>query len=417
MKIRLAILGMLLLAFACQEQPVPDKPLDPSSNGDKNQLSFRATIEERSSAGRLAGASVTWRAGDQIRVFNKDHVSGVVFTLQSGDGQKEGSFVGEKLSGEGPFFFVYPASMGGTLSGEKIDAVHVPESQYYVSKSAGLCAGMSVGRASTLSGSRAIALRNVDALLQLSVKGGKKVSKIHVYTNGTESLCGAASLSIPADGAPSLAFDAGSRNGAGQRLTLDCGRRGVQLSNTGTKFYLSVPAGSFMQGLYLEVLDTEQHAMTAYRPSQISVERNAIREMAPLTYAAQYKAAFLLPELLPYPTPVEAGGFTGVLPTDEALDPCCPYVRGAGQYAFSVADGALNLRVQDWSQGFSLNLGISDDEPLVPGTSTTKDVSVTTQGHTGGIASGSARMQVLKKVGNRVWLSDGSNGFILFFKD
>lgn len=415
MKIKLAFWGMLLLALACQEQPVPDKPVDPSSNGDKNQLSFRATIEERSAASRLAGASITWRAGDQIRVFNKDHVSGVVFTLRSGDGQKEGSFVGEKLSDEGPFFFVYPASMGGTLSGEKIDAIQVPETQYYVS--AGLSAGLAVGRASSLSGSQAIALQNLDALLQLSVKGGKKVSKIHVYTNGTESLCGAASLSIPADGAPSLAFDAGSRNGAGQHITLDCRRRGVQLSNTGTKFYLSVPAGSFMQGLYLEVLDTEQHAMTAYRPSQISVERNAIRDMAPLSYAAQCKAAFLLPELLPYPASVEAGGFTGVLPTDDALDPCCPYIRGAGQYAFSVADGALNLRVQDWSQGFSLNLGIPDGEPLVPGASTSKAVSVTTQGNTGGIASGSARMQVLKKVGNRVWLTDGSKGFIMFFED
>ena len=417
MKIKLAFWGMLLLALACQEQPFPDKPLDPSSKVDPNQFSFRATVEERSSANRSAGASVMWRAGDQIRVFNSEHASGVVFTLQSGDGQREGSFVGEKLSGEGPFFFVYPASMGGTLSGEKVTAVHVPETQQYIPKNNGLGAGMAVGRVSTLSDLQAITIQNVDALLQLSVKGGKKISKIHVYSNGTESLCGAASLSIPADGAPSLAFDAGSRNGAGQRITVDCGRRGVQLSNTGTKFYLSVPAGSFMQGFYLEVLDTEQHAMTAYRPSQISVERNAIREMAPLTYAAQYKAAFLLPELLPYPTPVEAGGFTGVLPTDEALDPCCPYVRGAGQYAFSVADDAWNLRIQDWSKGFSLNLGIPAGEPLVPGTSTTNAVRVTPLGNTGGIASGSAPMQVLKKIGNRVWLSDGSNGYILFLED
>ena len=423
MKRMLFLFGMLFLALACQEQPIPDKPDDPSSQGGKNQDSFSATIEQRysetkaSQAGRSAGASVEWRTGDQIRVFNSDHVSGVVFTLQSGDGQSEGTFVGEKLSGEGPFFFVYPASMGGTLSGEQVKAIHVPETQYYVFNSSGRGAGMAVGRASALSGRQSIALQNLDALLLLPVNGGKAVSKIHVYTNGPESLCGTATLSIPDEGSPSLAFDASPLDGTGQRLTLDCGRRGVPLSNSDTKFYLSVPAGSFTQGLYWEVLDMEQNAMPGYRASQTSVDRNVVCAMEPVTYAARYKAAFLLPELVQSPARVEAGGFTGVLSSDGSLVPCCPYVRGVGQYAFSAADGARNIRIQDWSRGFSLSLGIPAGELFVPGTSTTKAVSVNPQGNTGGIASGSAPMRVVKKVGERVWLSDGSNGYIMIVED
>ena len=277
---------------------------------------------------------------------------------------------------------------------------------------------MAVGRASALSSRQTIALQNMDALLLLPVKGGNTVSEIHAYTNGTESLCGAASLSIPAGSAPALTFlHTGRQDGAGQRLTLDCGRRGVQLSNSYTTFYLSVPAGSFAQGLYLEVLDTERNAMPGYRASQTAVDRNVIRELEPLTYAAQYKAAFLLPEMVPSPAPVEAGGFTGVLPADESLVACCPYIRGAGQFAFSVANGSRNLRIQDWSQGFSLSLGIPAKEPLVPGKSTTKAVSITPQGNTGGITSGSAPMQVVKKVGNRVWLADGSKGYIMLLED
>ena len=422
-KSKLALFGMLLLALACQEPLNPDKPNDPSSSSGTNPFGFSATIEQRlsetkaSPGDRSAGASVKWRTGDQIRVFNSDHVSGVVFTLQSGDGQSEGSFVGEKMTGEGPFFFVYPASIGGTLSGEKVDAVHIPETQHYVLNSSGQGAGLAVGRASTLSGRQSIVLQNLDALLQLPVKGGKTISKIYVYTNGTESLWGGASLSIPADGAPSLAFDASPQDGAGRRLTLDAGRRGIPLSNSGTKFYLSVPAGAFTEGIYWEVLDTEQNAMTAYQPSQTAVDRNVICALEPVNYAAQYKAAFLLPELVRYPAHVEAGAFTGVRAADGSFVPCCPYVRGAGQYAFSYADATRYIRIQDWSRGFSLSLGIPAGEALVPGTSTKQAVSVNPQGSTGGIASGSAPMQVVKKVGDRVWLSDGSNGYIMILED
>ena len=414
----LSLLWVLVLAAACQEQPVPGIPPVPSG-GDANKVSFRASIERRSSETKTlqAGTSVRWSAGDQVRVFNADHPSGIVFTLQSGEGKSEGTFAGDAVSGEGPFFFVYPASLGGTLSGESVTGIEVPEIQNYAVNNYGAGASVAVGRASALTGNPLISFQNADGLLVLSVKGTKKISKIHVYALGAESLCGAASLSIPANGAPSLAFTAASRDGAGQRLTLDGGRRGIQLSQSGTTFCLTVPAGAFSQGLYLEVLDTEQHVMPQSYPSHKPLDRNAIRELAPLSYAPQYKAAFLLPELVKSPAAVEAGGFTGILAADSPFAACCPYIRGMGQYAFSFSDGTRNLRIQDWSRGFSLNLGIPAGEPLVPGTSTAKAVDITTQGNTGDITPGSATMQVLKKVGDRVWLVDGSKGYIMFLED
>ena len=404
------------LVLSCVIQPVP---IDPDPYSGEDQFRFMASIEQRSfeSGSSLDGMVVTWSSGDRIRVFNSQNPSGVVFTLRFGVGETEGTFGGPEISGEGPFFIVYPASIGGALSEENVTAVNIPDTKQYDVKSSGLGVSLAAGRGLSLSESQPVMLRHLDALLRLPVKGAKKVSKIHLYTNGNEMLCGTASISIPTEGVPSLAFDTSLRDGNSRRLTVNCNRSGTQLSIGGTNFYFSVPPGSFSQGYYLEVLDTEHNAMPGYGAAPASVKRNSVGELASVLYTAKYKAAFLLPELISNKDAVEAGGFTGVQASDVQLTPVCPYVRGLGQYAFSTTDDTQNMRVQDWTRGFSLNIGVPLGEALVPGEFTEKAVSVTPYGNTGAIAPESASMLVLKNVGNRIWLADGTNGYIVYQGD
>ena len=117
--------------------------------------------------------------------------------------------------------------------------------------------------------------------------------------------------------------------------------------------------------------------------------------------------------MVTFPESVEAGGFTGVRAADMPFKPCCPYICAEGQYSCSTTDGIRNMRIQDWQRGFALNLAVDAGASLVPGA--TNDVVVTAYGNTGGITSGQATMQVLKKDGSRVWLFDGANGYIVFW--
>jgi len=72
----LSLLWVLVLAAACQEQPVPGIPPVPSG-GDANKVSFRASIERRSSETKTlqAGTSVRWSSGDQVVCYYKEDLT------------------------------------------------------------------------------------------------------------------------------------------------------------------------------------------------------------------------------------------------------------------------------------------------------------------------------------------------------
>lgn len=401
-----ALLWMVMLAVSCQDPLAPDPISEEQASSNKGKMTIRASIEQRSPESKtvLNGTSVYWSEGDKIRVYNSDNPDGVVFTRKSGGEGNTADFEGDIISGSGPYYIVYPADAAGSLSGNRV-AFNVSSTQAYVSNSFALGSSIAAGYSATLEN---IKLYNVGGVLKFSLTGDATIKKINVYTRGSELLCGAAGIDIPSSGDPTLDFDSGQDASYFRCVTLDCGT-GVSISG-GKDFYVSLPAGAFAaSGFYLEAVDSDGNAMLKYSSSAAdanTIGRSHIRSMSTLTYNPQYRASFLLPET------VEAGGFTGV-EKDETCNTCCSYVRGVGQYAYTIGTETQTFRIQDWTSGFALVLDMP--KAITPGSKA--NVTVTASGDTGGIASGSAEMRVLKKMGHRVWLANGSTGYIMFVEE
>ena len=398
------LLWMLVLAISCQDPLAPNPYPEEQTSSNNGKMTIKASIEQRSSDSKtvINGSNVYWSDGDQIRVYNSDNPEGVVFTRKSGEGTTA-VFEGDIISGPGPFYFVYPADAAGRLSGNSV-AFNVPSTQTYVPNSFALGSCIAAGYSTEL---KNVNLKNVGGVLKFSLSGDVTITKINVYTRSSELLCGAASINIPSSSDPTIDFDSEQDASYLRCVTLDCGT-GVSISG-GKDFYFSLPANAFAtSGFYLEMVDSNGNAMLKYSSSGAganTILRSYIRSMSVLTYAPQYRASFLLPA-------VEAGGFSEV-ENGGSGSLCCSYVQGSGQYAYTIGTDTQTFRIQDWSSGFALTLNMP--KVMMPGTKA--NVTVTASGNTGGIVSGPAEMRVLKKMGHRVWLANGSTGYIMFVED
>ena len=66
---------------------------------------------------------VLWSVGDQIRIYNSDTPAGVIYTLADGEGTTAGKFQGDPLTGQGPYYAIYPASAGGKSATINVNVV------------------------------------------------------------------------------------------------------------------------------------------------------------------------------------------------------------------------------------------------------------------------------------------------------
>ena len=399
---KIGIVCMVLLCAAamvsCEDQLIPDEPV--KQGVVDGTRTFKAIIEQRTSETKtlLNGTQVVWSDGDQIRVFNSTNPNGVVYTLKSGVGQWEAVFTGGDITGAGPFYYIYPAQEG-TLTGNKV-SLTVPAAQSYASNSFGLGANIAAGYSATLEN---LSFKNVGGLLLLNLSGDKSVKTINLYPKSSETLNGNAEITIPDADYPTMAFSSGQSDESFQKLTLDCGS-GVAASSG--KFYVAVPAGAFSGGFAVEIIDTEGNAMIKYsQAGGNSISRSAVRSMPEIAYTAQYKGVFLA-------STAEAGAFTGAA-ADGTLNQICVYpgtAQPSSQYVYSTGASTNTYRIQNWTVGYALS--ITTPQTLTVGKKAT--VSIDALGSTGDIATvADAEMHVIKTVGKRVWITHGSNGYII----
>ena len=407
-----ALMSGLLLSVSCQDPLLPEDPDEALSLSSGKTMIIKATIAPRApesktvlNAGETSG-TVYWSAGDQIRVYSTSHPEGVVFTLKTGDGTASASFIGDAIADtDGPFYFVYPADAAGTQTSSGIP-LNVPAAQTYVANSFALGSCIAAGYSDALDN---ITLKPLSGVLMLQLKGNKRISKINVYTKAAENLCGAATLSYLSD-TPVLNFDSEQTVANPQCVTLDCSGEtggGVQLGATTTNFFVALPVGVFADGFYLEMVDTEDNVMVKYSGAN-EITGTKIRKMAVFEHKPQYEKAFMIES-------VAGAAVTGVKPEDgDDVFYRCSYDPGWGQFAYSVASGKRTVRIQNWDEGYALSLEMPDS--VTPGTEV--EVTVTVLGTIAGISSGTvSNMRVLKKEGKRVWLANGSTGYIMLLED
>ena len=405
-----ALLWMLFVAVSCFDPLTPGE-IKEGKTPPEGKMFIKATLQPRPSDTKtvLDGTNVYWSEGDAFKVFNASNPDGVVFSLQSGSGGTDAVFVGDIVSGDGPFFYVYPAATAGSLAGNSV-SVDVPPTQTYVANSFALGSCIAAGTSADLDN---VSFKHVSGVLLLQLKDAneRKISKINVYTKGAENLCGAARVQFLSDG-PTLNFEDEQTIPHTQCVTLDCSQvagGGVLLDNStnGVPFYLALPVGVFSGGFYLEAVDKEGDVMVKYSGANPIADKKILR-MAPFAFSPQYEDDFMLET-------VGAAAVTGVRVDDgESVLYCCSYDPGWGQFSYSLSASKRTVRIQNWEEGFALSL----EMPLTVTPGTEVAVTVNALGNITGISSGTVSdMRVLKKIGNQVWLANGSTGYIMLLED
>lgn len=387
----------LFLPLACVSEHLAEPDENPVSDV-QNTITIVASLEQGLTKSSMDDSySVVWNAGDQIRVFNEATPGGKVFTLDAASaGKTQGTFTGSALSGSGPYYAVYPASAAGTLSGNTvgIDLASIQSAAASGSFASG--ANVAAGVAADIS---EIYFKNLCGLLAVTLKGSKSVSQIRLTADGGEWLSGTGRVSLSLAEDPSLQLESGSSS-----VTLNLSQASA-LTSGGSTFYLVVPAGSLAAGFAVEVCDTQGGAMVKHAADDGSnmVERAAVKPMPAISYSPDVNR-YLLDKLQP-------GVYAGVQP-GQTVSTVISWNETDGQYAWSPGTSSQYMfRIQDWDAGYAVRLTMQTGS-LVVGKSFSADISA--MGATSSLASASGvTMKVLRRDGGLVWLSDGTNGFIM----
>ena len=371
---------------------------DNSATDVQNTITIRASLEQNVTKTSLNEAySVVWNSGDQIRVFNASNPKGVVFTLDAASaGQTQGTFTGSALSGSGPYYAVYPASAASSLSGSTVGINLASTQTATAAGSFAAGANVAAGVAADIS---EIYFKNLCGVLAVTLKGSKSVSQIRLTADGNEWLSGTGSVSLSLNEEPSLQLESGSSS-----VILNLSKASA-LSSAGSTFYMVVPAGSLAEGFAIEVVDTQGGAMAKHASggSVNTVKRSEVRPMPALSYAPEVNSAWLDIQ--------QPGVYKGVQP-GQTVSTVLSWNEENGQYAWGAnTSSPYMFRIQDWETGYSVRLNLMTDMLMV-GKSFSADII--TKGSTSSLTSASGvTMKLLRKDQGMLWLSDGTNGFIM----
>ena len=375
----------------------------PATRPQGKQVTITATLEQP--AGTKTSLSsyrqVLWSEGDQIRIYNSSNTEGEVYTLSAGAGTTGGQFTGDPLSGDGPFYAIYPASAGGTL-GENGIAVTLPSEQSYAAGSFGSGAAVSVAKANTI---KKLNFKNVLGGVSLTVNSSKPFSGVCIQTKGDEALNGSGTITFgeeePWEEEPSLSVTRTSDDNS--FLYLKC----QEAVSAPVSFVIMLPPGAFASGFLVEFLDSEGNVMfrSARAQNKNTVTRSYILDMPVTDYAAQYKAGFFESETFGYFPAIGA----------EAPLKALSYNEETGQYAYKNANDSRYVRVQNLQEAFYAE--VTTPVSLTLGGSCQASVT-TLEGNTK-TSAGTKTFTVLKKTGNRVWLVNETDktGIIQLMED
>jgi hypothetical protein len=142
------------------------------------------------------------------------------------------------------------------------------------------------------------------------------------------------------------------------------------------------------------------------------VARSAVRTMPTVNYAPEVAISWLAYDsgsseggLAGFFEDISAGGSGGTssLLTWNEID---------GQYAWNLpAEGSGQLRIQNWNAGYVLSITLESSE-LTVGKSYASVIE--TLGNAAGVINpGETTLKVVQKGEGRIWLSDGTKGYIM----
>ena len=268
-----------LLAVSCSVNDMDSK--------NENRESFYATIEQPSDKDTKVYVNqnlrVLWNEGEHISIFNKkDSNDEYYFTGQTGDAG--GSFeLVKDFSEEGvaidKVYAVYPYSRATSIDIKGTLSVEFPSEQHYRENSFGPGDNLMV----SVSKDKDLQFKNVGGYLRISLYGeGASVTSITLKGNNGEKLAGKAAITMPLDGIPSMEL----ADDATDVITLTCDSP-VELASSAEEsscFWFVVPPVSFDQGFTISVKDGSGKYFEKKTTKPISIERNRLSKMSPLSF-------------------------------------------------------------------------------------------------------------------------------------
>ncbi len=280
----------------------------------------------------LSGASVVWKKGDVIKIFDSTGAS-AEFTLDdSCDGLTSGTFTGSAL-GTGPYYAVYPATVAQSLSGTGTSVViDIPNTQTLAAGTFGDKANIAFATADNLS--NVFSFKNVLGAVKIQLTNSTTVTDVRIETKkGTELLWGTATVGM-SGGVP--AISSLTNTAYDKQIVTASG------SATGTAFYVMVPPGALASGFVVHVMDNASKAMVKTADAA-TVTRSAITPMLAFEYTVQFQSAFL--DLSPLPF----GYFSGINPGGTPSS--FVFNKSTSQFANKVESTTRTFRVQDFTAG------------------------------------------------------------------
>lgn len=399
-KSRIFLLLVLPAAIACNSvveldyrKPFVKENQEPEEAGE---MVIKATVETSDTKTSLDGTVVKWTAGDKIKIFNASNTSGVEYTLSDGAGTTQATFTGTALSGEGPFYAVYPATSASALSGASI-SVTLPQTQVLTKNSFGNGANLAIAKVDAMSD--LFSFKNALGAVSFTLNADPSLKGIRIQTKGTEALSGTGSLSLSGE-TPSLSM-ASVSTVESQVLSLD------GAAQTGP-YYVMLPPGSLTSGFMVEFRNTGDMVMVkaAKASAKNEIKRNEILAMPAFDFTEQIKGAFL---------DQASFGYFGNIGTSGTLD-AFAFDKLTCQYAVNtVAATSRYVRVQSLPLGkyyavqtpYTLDLGASYD-----------DVSVESVVGSTYTAPAPATYKVIRKSDTAAWMvSSEMQGIILLLED
>ena len=244
--------ALLIVAATCFTVSCEKDDKDNQSNTNSK---FSGTIEQLASDAKTELGDndiVKWNPGDKITVNGQR----LIATLETPGTTTGFAFEGEVKTLGAPYTAYYPASIynGGTPT--------LPAVQQYTADRID-----NLPMYAYSSNSPTLQFHNICGVVELTLKGDKKVRSIDVSSEST-ALCGAFTVTNNAAVITAAASD------DNKKVTLYCGAAGAQLNAAGIKFWVAIPAGNHQLKFRVNATDGSYSEFTTN--STKTVEANHI---------------------------------------------------------------------------------------------------------------------------------------------
>lgn len=283
------ILGIVSLVAACNtiEEPsnIQDKTQEVKQVANAPVLS--ASIEEAAETKSYLNEAdwrILWTANDEISAF-VSNTANWKYQFDGATGAQKGSFnpvSGSTPSGGTPIanvYAVYPYSASNTIDANGVMTVNFPAAQTYAAKTFGQGANTMVAVGDDIESD--LVFKNACGYLMFKLYGSNvNVKSVSLKGNNNEKIAGAATVSMPLGGEPTVTMASSATN----EIVLTC-TNAVTIGNSSsnyTEFWFAVPPVTFTQGFTITVkTDNGGIFFKKANISNFEVERGKAKKMAP----------------------------------------------------------------------------------------------------------------------------------------